>query len=70
MIFDPEEKITEFNYENFIPKHLLATMDTDSSDFKRMIKQMNLTSPTQYEKHQQQQETFKQIMPILSHLDA
>jgi hypothetical protein len=28
--FDKEEKITEFNYENFIPKHLLNTMDTQS----------------------------------------
>jgi len=26
--FDPEEKITEFNYEQFINKHLLKNMDT------------------------------------------
>jgi len=28
LIFDREEKITEFNYENHIPKHLLNSMDT------------------------------------------
>jgi len=27
---DDEEKITEFNYEKFIPKHQLAKMDTKS----------------------------------------
>jgi len=29
--FDPEEKITEFNYENFISKHLLEGIDTSSA---------------------------------------
>lgn len=32
--FDPEEKITEFNYERFIPKHVLKNMDTSSDEFK------------------------------------
>ena len=40
--FDPEEKITEFNYENFIPKYLLENVDTDSNDFKQFIKIANL----------------------------
>lgn len=30
LVFDPEEKITEFNYEKFIPKQVLETMDTQS----------------------------------------
>ncbi len=39
--FDPEEKITEFNYEYYIPKHLLKTMDTQSDEFKRAIRLAN-----------------------------
>ena len=34
LLFDKEDKITEFNYENHIPKHVLKTMDTQSEDFK------------------------------------
>lgn len=30
VMFDPEEKITEFEYEKFIPQAILKTMDTDS----------------------------------------
>jgi hypothetical protein len=40
--FDPEEKITEFNYEKFIPKHILSNMDTGSDDFKTLIKILHL----------------------------
>jgi hypothetical protein len=49
LTFDQEEKITEFNYEKFIPKHMLQTMDTQSEEFKNMIKQMNYNSKTEYE---------------------
>ena len=40
--FDQEEKITEFNYEKFIDKHLLEGVDTSSEDFKNAIKALNL----------------------------
>jgi hypothetical protein len=69
LVFDPEEKITEFNYEKFIPKQVLETMDTQSKDFKNMIKKMNLNSFTEYERHQNNKKAFKEIMPILSQLD-
>ena len=49
--FDPEEKITEFNYEKHISKYMVEDMDTKSDEFKNMIKMMNLTSKTQYEQH-------------------
>ena len=42
ILFDQEEKITEFNYEKFIPKHILSSLDTQSEDFKNAIKIMNL----------------------------
>lgn len=47
--FDPEEKITEFNYEKFIHKQILKNMDTSSDEFKLYIKKLNLTTKTQYE---------------------
>ena len=47
--FDPEEKITEFNYEKFIHKQILKNMDTSSDDFNLYIKKLNLTTKTQYE---------------------
>jgi hypothetical protein len=51
IVFDEEEKITEYNYEEFIPKHLLKGIDTQSDDFKRQIKMANLSSKTEYEQH-------------------
>ena len=67
--FDPEEKITEFNYEKFIHRQILKNMDTNSEDFKNYIKMLNLTTKTQYERHLDNQENFKQLMPYLSNLD-
>lgn len=51
--FDPEEKITEFNYEKFIPKNVLKKVDTSSDAFKRYIKIANLNSKTKYEQHKE-----------------
>ena len=51
LIFDQEEKITEFNYEKFIPKHLLANMDTQSAEFKTFVKALNMNMLTDYEQH-------------------
>jgi hypothetical protein len=49
VIRDHEEKITEFNYEKFIPSEILKTFDTTSEDFKLYIKMLNFTSKTKYE---------------------
>jgi len=46
---DPEDKITEFNYEKFISADVLATLDTDSQDFKDMIRSLNFSTKTRYE---------------------
>lgn len=53
LFFDQEEKITEFNYENHIPKPLLKGMDNQSKEFKMMIRKMNMQRKTQYEQHQE-----------------
>lgn len=47
--FDPEEKITEFNYEKFIDKHILKNMDTNSEEFKLQIKKWNFSQKTKIE---------------------
>ena len=68
--FDTEEKITEFNYEYFLPKHLLANMDTQSEEFKMAVREANFNSKTAMEQHQANQEEFKKLMPIFALLDA
>jgi hypothetical protein len=67
--FDQEEKITEFNYEKFIPAQILKGMDTQSDDFKDLVKQLNFTGKTAYEQHRANQEQFKELMPLIANLD-
>ena len=40
--FDPEDKITEFNYENHISKHMLKGEETQSDSFLKTIRMANL----------------------------
>lgn len=47
--FDTEEKITEFNYENYLPKIILDKTDTKSDEFKNMIKAANFMKKTKLE---------------------
>ena len=49
-LFDPENKITEFDYENYIDPLILKTIDTSSPEFKKEIKKLNLLSKTKLEK--------------------
>jgi hypothetical protein len=65
---DREYKITEFNYEQFIPQSVIKTFDTDSKEFKTYIKMLNYTSKTKYEQLQTNKEEFKKLMPLLAQL--
>ena len=67
--WDNEEKITMFNYEKFIHPEILATYNTESDEFKMLIKKMNLSSKTRYEQHQANKDEFKKLMPLLSQLE-
>jgi hypothetical protein len=49
-VIDQETKITEFDYENFFDQQLLTKNATDSKEFKRLIKVLNLFTKTQHEK--------------------
>ena len=55
LLFDPEEKITEFNYENFLSPETLKGMDTQSDEFKHYVRTLNFNSKTKYELHCDQQ---------------
>ena len=46
---DPETKITEYDYENYIHKGVLKDIDTSSESFKELIKMLNFISKTELE---------------------
>jgi len=60
---DPEEKITEFNYEKFLSAEELEGVDTSSAEFKKMIKIMNLKSKTKLEHLKDCKDEFRKLMP-------
>jgi hypothetical protein len=41
---DNEQKISEFDYERFLPKGFLETADKHSEEFKRFVRQLNFNS--------------------------
>ena len=46
---DKEVKITEFDYENYLSPALLKNVETDSAEFKDLVKMLNYSTKTQYE---------------------
>ena len=68
--FDPETKITEFDYENYLNPQLLANIDTKSDEFKMFVRALNFTSKTRYEQHQAEKKKFSQLYVVLAGLDA
>lgn len=65
---DPETKITEFDWENYIDPQLIDPKLVGTPEFKKMIKILNYTSRTKYEALQEEKENFKKLMPMLSGL--
>ena len=49
MEYDPEEKITEFDYEKYLNPALIKNADTKSPEFQDLIKQLNFMNKTRYE---------------------
>lgn len=66
--FDEENKITEFNFENYLPERIANEDETISTSFKNEVKYMNLMTSTKYEQHKANQEEFRKLMPIISQL--
>ena len=69
MLYDPEEKMTIYNYEKHLPPSLLEKLDTQSEEFKKEIKLSTILSQTEYEKHMELKESFRKIMMILSRMN-
>lgn len=69
VMFDTETKITEFDYEKYIPKQALERLDTNSEEFIRDVRKANLASKTEIEQHKEDQEQFKKMMPMLATLN-
>ena len=49
-ITDPENKLTEFDYENYIDPLLLNKNINDSGEFKRLLRVLNVFTKTEHEK--------------------
>ena len=69
-ITDPENKLTEFDFENYIDPQLLNKNINDSAEFKRLLRVLNIFSKTEHEKLQDNKESFSEIMPLLRNLTA
>jgi hypothetical protein len=65
-LFDKETKITEFDYEKYFTKQALERLDTNSEEFIREVRKLNLTVKTEYEQHKANQEEFKKLMPLIA----
>lgn len=65
---DLEEKITEFDYEKYLNPDLLKNVDTNSEDFKLMIRSLNYISKTQYEALQYNKKQFSKLQGVLNTL--
>lgn len=67
-IRDQEEKITEFNYQDFLNADLLKDIDTEGDEFKQFIKMLNYHSKTRLEQLDYQKKIFRELMPLLAGL--
>ena len=66
---DTEEKITEFDYEKFLNPELLKRCDTESEDFKQMVRQLNYLSKTRHETLQKKKQDFSALQEAMSGLN-
>jgi hypothetical protein len=65
---DTQKKVTEFDFENFFPAGFLKHQNTESDEFKRMVRELNFDSKTDLEQHQANQQLFRGLMPFMSQL--
>ena len=69
-ITDPENKITEFEYENYIDPQLFPKGSSGQPEFKRLIRVLNLFSQTEHERLQDNKTRYGDVMPLLRSLSA
>ncbi len=68
LTIDEEYKITEFDFENYFDEAFVPRQASESAEFKKLVKVLNLFSKTENEQLQEQREQFKQFMPVLRNL--
>ena len=66
---DDETKITEFDYENYLNSDLLDGIDTQSDEFKQLVRTLNYKSKTQNEQFESQREEFAKLQAVLAGLN-
>lgn len=66
LVQDNEQKITEFDYEKYLNPELLKNMDTQSAEFKEMVRALNFVSKTRYEALQANKKQFGELQSVLS----
>ena len=66
---DEEHKITEFDYENYLDPQTLKGVDTESKEFKHLIKALNIFTNTKYEQLVESKEHFRDLMDLFRNLD-
>jgi hypothetical protein len=67
--FDREEKITEFDFENYFPAGMLKNVDIESKEWRDFVRTLSITSKTEMEKHDHQKKMFSKFMPYLARLN-
>ena len=67
LMVDPERKITEFDYENFLHPYVLQREKhkVGTPEWKTFIRTLNFNSKTRYERLQEAKKEFSELMPLL-----
>jgi len=58
---DLETKITEFEFEKYLNPTLLKDVDTNSDEFKEIVRSLNYISKTRYEALQYKKKNFSKL---------
>lgn len=69
-LIDSEDKITEFNFEQFFDASLMEKVDYNSASFKELVKSLNFFSRTKMQVSEDNRKKFQDLMPHLAHLTA
>lgn len=70
-MFDEEQKITEFDYEQHLHPYVLQREQhkVGTPEWKQFIRKLNFFSKTRYEQLQEAKQEFRELMPLLRSLN-
>lgn len=66
LMFDDEKKITEFDFENYLPAYVLEKEKhrIGTPEWTHLMRELNFHSKTRYERLQEAKAEFREIMPL------